>query len=92
MAFVGTELRLVTASVDTTARVWDAVTGACLLELKGHTGRVNRVRVSASGARCVTCSDDNTARVWGLEGGECIRWVRGFPVCLPSAPAPHMHL
>ena len=56
--------RIVTGSDDSTARVWDATTGAELGQLKGHTGAVTSVAVTPDGARIVTGSDDNTARVW----------------------------
>jgi hypothetical protein len=57
-------VRLATASDDGTARVWDARTGAELLALRGHGGRVNGVCFSADGSRLATASDDRTARVW----------------------------
>jgi hypothetical protein len=41
--------------------------------LKGHTGSVTSVAVSADGARIVTGSADNTARVWELfPGGQAL--------------------
>ena len=58
--------RIVTGSDDNTARVWDASTGAELLQLKGHTDAVSGVAVTPDGARIVTGSADNTARVWGF--------------------------
>jgi WD40 repeat protein len=56
--------RIVTGSNDSTARVWDATTGALLLQLRGHTRPVYSVAVTPDGARIVTGSLDNTARVW----------------------------
>src|SRR6185437_859448 len=38
VAFSPDGTRIVTGSADATAKVWDARTGAPLLELKGHTG------------------------------------------------------
>ena len=40
MAFSPDGTRIVTGSVDGTAKVWDARTGTPLLELKGHTDLV----------------------------------------------------
>ena len=79
-AFSPDGTRVVTASNDNTARVWDAATGAGLAELKGHGGIVNSAAFSTDGTRVVTASNDN-ARVWdisALETGEafalaCVR-------------------
>ena len=43
--------RIVTASWDRTAKVWDAKTGAELLTLKGHTGVVSSASFGADGSR-----------------------------------------
>ncbi len=59
--------RIVTASDDNTARVWD-LSGQQIAELKGHTGYVYSASFSPDGKRIVTASDDNTARVWDLSG------------------------
>ncbi|HSV67228.1 MAG TPA: pentapeptide repeat-containing protein, partial [Mycobacteriales bacterium] len=56
--------RIVTASDDGTARVWDAGTGEPLLSLTGHTSTVWGCGYSPDGTRIVTASDDGTARVW----------------------------
>ena len=58
--------RIVTASSDRTARLWDAKTGAALAVLQGHTGSVNGAGFSPDGARIVTASGDKTARLWGV--------------------------
>jgi hypothetical protein len=56
--------RIVTASYDRTARVWDARTGAEVLSLKGHTDRVSAASFSADGSRILTASWDNSVKVW----------------------------
>jgi WD40 repeat protein len=53
--------------------VWDAGSGECLAELRGHEGRLNGVAACARGRLAVTYSDDNTARVWDTEDGACVR-------------------
>jgi WD40 repeat protein len=55
---------VVTASEDKTARLWEAATGRCLVELRGHEERVNSAVFSPDGALVVTASDDGRARVW----------------------------
>ena len=61
--------RIVTASQDNTAKVWDANTGAELLTLKGHTNWVYSASFSPDGLRIVTGSDDKTAKVWDAKNG-----------------------
>ena len=51
------------------ASVWDARTGAELLELKGHAGKIYSVSFSADGMRIVTGSGDGTAKVWDARTG-----------------------
>src|SRR5260370_750358 len=61
--------RVVTASVDRTARAWDAAMGKQILLLSGHQESVVSVAFSPDGQRVVTASADGTARVWP------IRWL-----------------
>ena len=53
-----------TTSNDQTAKVWDARTGAEVLNLKGHTGPVFSASFSPDGSRLVTASADETVKVW----------------------------
>ncbi|MEH2394904.1 MAG: ribosome assembly protein 4, partial [Nostoc sp.] len=59
--------RIVTASADKTARVWE-ISGKQIAELKGHTSYVNSASFSPDGKHIVTASADNTARVWDISG------------------------
>ena len=61
--------RIVTASDDTTARVWDAASGTEIALLKAHEQPVTSASFSPDGRRIVTTSYDQTARVWDAEGG-----------------------
>jgi hypothetical protein len=72
--------RIVTASGDQTARVWDAKTGAELLQLKGHAGAVSSVAVTPDGTRIVTGSGDQTARVWDAKTGAELLQLKGHAV------------
>jgi WD domain, G-beta repeat len=64
--------RVVTASEDKTARVWDAATGKALSEPMKHHRAVNSAQFSADGQRVVTASRDNTARVWDAATGKAL--------------------
>jgi WD domain, G-beta repeat len=59
--------RILTASVDKTARLWDR-DGRPLAIFQGHTGGVNRAVFAPDGGRILTASSDNTARLWDRDG------------------------
>ena len=69
-AFSPDGARLVTASDDTTARVWDAATGKAIAVLSGHDDLVWSAAFSPDGAKVVTASNDKTARVWEVATGK----------------------
>ena len=76
--------KIVTASSDKTARVWD-VKGNLIAELKGHTGEVRSANFSADGSKIVTASYyDNTARVWDVKGN-LIAELKGHTSVVNSA-------
>jgi WD40 repeat protein len=62
--------RVVTASYDKTARVWDARTGQPLTEPLWHESLVQSAQFSPDGQRVVTASNDKTARVWNARTGQ----------------------
>ena len=69
--------RIVTASEDKTARVWDASDGKPLAVLAGHTNYVWSAAYSPDGKRIVTASDDKTARVWDATDGKPLAVLEG---------------
>src|SRR5207253_1349432 len=56
--------RIVTASEDNTARIWDVASGKEIAILRGHDGIVYSAAFSPDGSRIVTASGDKTARIW----------------------------
>jgi tetratricopeptide (TPR) repeat protein len=58
--------RIVTASADYTARVWEAATGQPTSPPLKHEGYVYHAAFSPDGRRIVTASWDKTARVWDI--------------------------
>ena len=53
--------RIVTASGDKTARIWDAASGKEVAVLRGHGDAVRSAAFSPDGSRVVTASSDKTA-------------------------------
>ncbi len=66
--------RIVTASFDGTARIWDAATSLELVPPLKHEGKVNWAEFSPDGRSLATCSDDKTARLWDVLTGKA-RWA-----------------
>jgi serine/threonine protein kinase len=64
--------RIVTASRDHTARIWDAQSGKPIVPPLFHDDEVNSASFSPDGTRIVTASADHTARVWDAQSGEPI--------------------
>jgi WD40 repeat protein len=70
IAFSPDGQRVVTASGDDTARVWDAITGQPVTPPMKHNDKVNHAAFSPDGKRVITASDDETARLWDAATGE----------------------
>ncbi|MDX8521516.1 nSTAND1 domain-containing NTPase [Mesorhizobium dulcispinae] len=68
-AFNQTGDRIVTASYDKTARIWDVAKGSEIAILKGHQGPVERAGFSPDGRRVITAARDGTARIWDADSG-----------------------
>jgi WD40 repeat protein len=63
------ETRILTASSDGTARVWDAESGGELTILR-HQDTVRQATWNADESRILTASSDGTARVWDAQSGQ----------------------
>ncbi len=61
--------KVVTASADDTAQVWDAATGQKIGQPMRHADWVHTAEFSPDGTKVVTASWDGTARVWDARTG-----------------------
>lgn len=70
--------RIVSASSDSTIRVWDATTGTQIGHpLKGHKGCVNSAVFSPDGKKIASASSDSTIRIWDATTGKQIGQLIG---------------
>jgi platelet-activating factor acetylhydrolase IB subunit alpha len=83
---------LVSGGRDKTVRVWDLVTGLCLLTFAEHENWVRGVCVHSSGQFALSCSDDRSVRVYDLAKGRCIRTLADAHAQFVTAVAQHATL
>jgi small GTP-binding protein len=68
---------LASPAADTTIRMWDSRSGACVHTLKGHTNNVISVAWSPDGKRLASASQDETIRLWDAASGEHSQTLKG---------------
>lgn len=68
-------IHVVSGSLDTSIRVWDAETGSCKHTLMGHqsltSGMELRQNILVSG------NADSTVKVWDIVTGQCLQTLSG---------------
>ena len=84
-AFAPDGRRVVTASFDDTARIWDAKTGQQVILLNGHTDHLSSASFSSDNRLVVTASGDQTARIWDAQTGHEIVRLTGHAGPVRSA-------
>lgn len=70
LAFTLDSKRLVSASHDSTIRVYDVATGKQDQVLEGHKDSVRGIALSPDSKRLASISDDRTGRIWSLVSGK----------------------
>jgi WD40 repeat protein len=68
---------LATADLGNAVRLWNAVTGAPLRTLSGHSGSVRDIAFSPDSATVAAASDDHTTRLWSTATGAAIATLTG---------------
>jgi eukaryotic-like serine/threonine-protein kinase len=75
-AFSSDGTKVVTASSDNSAIVWDAPSGKLLVKLTGHVGIVDDAAFSFDGAKVVTAAQDHAA-IWNAKTGQRLLSLKG---------------
>jgi WD40 repeat protein len=63
-------------SHDTTVKIWDTSSGACLQTLEGHSGWVTSVAFSYDLTRLASASKDTTVKIWDASSGACLQTLQ----------------
>jgi WD40 repeat protein len=69
--------KIVTASTDGTAMVWNANDGNLLTRLKGHTEIISSAQVSPDSKQILTASYDGSAKIWDAAKGTLLLNIPG---------------
>lgn len=69
--------KIVSASDDKTAKIWDVETGKLLSDLKGHTDYVYYSCFSPDGSTIVSASADSTVKIWDASKGMLLADLKG---------------
>src|SRR5580704_1529285 len=68
---------LVSASQDTTLKLWDVATGRELREFAGHRGMVWKTALTPDGTILVSAATDGSVKLWDVETGRELRSLSG---------------
>ncbi|MBI4854422.1 MAG: protein kinase [Acidobacteria bacterium] len=67
--------RILTASEDNTAKIWDSETGKLIISLEAHKGNVYWAEFNSLGTKVVTASADSSAKIWDVSNGKNVSSV-----------------
>jgi hypothetical protein len=76
--------QIVSASRDSTLKVWDAATGEMPRSLEGHSERVNDCAYRPDGKQIVSASHDLTLKVWDVTTSEMLFAIEGHSTPVTS--------
>lgn len=68
-------IHVVSGSLDTSIRVWDAETGSCKHALMGHQSLTSGMELRSN--ILVSGNADSTVKVWDIITGQCLQTLSG---------------
>jgi WD40 repeat protein len=71
--------RVIVASEDQVARIYNLKTGKLIKELQGHAGAVNGAALLPDGKRAITAGADQSLRLWDIDSGRQLRAFDNVP-------------
>jgi hypothetical protein len=77
VAFSPDGTKILTGSMDQTARLWETASGKQLSTLEGHIDPIWKVAFSPDGSRILIGSRDQTARLWETASGRLLATLEG---------------
>ena len=77
-------LRIASGSEDKCVRVWDAMSGARVATLQGHSESVRSVAYSPDGRYIASGSQDKSVKVWDATTGKCVATLEGHSYSVTS--------
>jgi WD40 repeat protein len=70
------QVKLATAGMDGTAKVWDLTNGSQVRTFN-HTGVISGLEVTSDGTRVATCGSNGSLKIWNGTNGALVKEVRG---------------
>lgn len=62
---------LISASSDTTIKLWDIRSKRCIRTYQGHLDRISHLSINQDDTLMATCSHDRTVKIWEISSGKC---------------------
>lgn len=69
--------KIASYSADTTVKIWDVYTRACLHTLAGHNHSVNATEWNPDSTKIASCSNVPTVKIWDIDHGICLHTLIG---------------
>jgi WD40 repeat protein len=76
-AFSHNDSRIISTSFDKSFKLWDVLSGKCLMTLSGHSQTVTCAAFSHDDSRIISASNDTTLKLWDIKSGTCLMTLSG---------------